>query len=247
MQVWPAIDLRGGKCVRLRQGDYQQEKVFSSDPVAMAQQFEAAGAEYLHIVDLDGARSGQPAHRSVIQQIVRSVDMVCEVGGGVRDEAAIDQLLAAGVQRVVVGTRAATDPAWVAAISHRYPGRVAVGIDAKSGRVATDGWKTDCPLDALDLARQLDPLPLAAIIFTDIATDGMLSGPNLAAMEAMNQAVETPVVASGGVTTTADIAALAAIPLAGVIIGSALYEQKLTVGEALAAATSVPQRSEGTT
>jgi phosphoribosylformimino-5-aminoimidazole carboxamide ribotide isomerase len=239
MQIWPAIDLRDGKCVRLQQGDYEQQTVFSENPVEVAQRWQADGAQYLHLVDLDGARAGTLTNRNVIERIVSSVEMVCEVGGGIRDEATMEQLIEAGVARLVIGTKAITHPEWFTSMCQAYPGRLVLGIDAKSGKVATEGWEQESNQEPISVARRYRELPIAAIIYTDIATDGMLAGPNLNAMQEMQAAVNVPVIASGGVTTREDVAALAAIPMAGAIIGRALYEHKISIGEALDAVRSV--------
>ncbi|HEX4000711.1 MAG TPA: 1-(5-phosphoribosyl)-5-[(5-phosphoribosylamino)methylideneamino]imidazole-4-carboxamide isomerase [Pirellulales bacterium] len=237
MQIWPAIDLRGGKCVRLVQGDYRRELVFDDDPAAVARRMLEQGAECLHLVDLDGARSGRPVNLESIAAIVEAVDIPCELGGGIREEATIEQLLQLGLARLVIGTRALRDPDWLRACAARWPGRLVLGIDARDGQVATDGWLETSSAAAEDLARQFDAEPLAAIIYTDIATDGMLAGPNLPAMCRMREAIRLPLVASGGVTTVDDVAALAAIPVAGCIIGRALYENRISLPAALAAAS----------
>ncbi|HEV3418591.1 MAG TPA: 1-(5-phosphoribosyl)-5-[(5-phosphoribosylamino)methylideneamino]imidazole-4-carboxamide isomerase [Pirellulales bacterium] len=238
MQIWPAIDLRGGKCVRLVQGDYRRELVFSEDPAAMARRLVEQGAECLHLVDLDGARDGVPVNLESVQGILAAVDVPCELGGGIRDEATIARLLEAGLSRLVIGTRALRDPNWFRGVVHRYPGKLVLGIDARDGNVATDGWLETSSQRATELAQQFESEPLAAIIYTDIAKDGMLEGPNLPAMREMQRAVLLPVIASGGVTTAADVAALAAAGMAGCIIGRALYAEKLTLAEALEAAAS---------
>ncbi len=236
MQIWPAIDLRGGKCVRLVQGDYRRELVFGEDPAAMARRLVEQGAECLHLVDLDGARTGEPENFHVVQAIVEAVDVPCELGGGIRDEQVIDEALDMGLSRLVIGTRALRDPDWFRRVADEYPGRLVLGIDARNGQVATDGWLETSSLPAVELARQFEDAPLAAIIYTDIAKDGMLEGPNVPAMREMRESVRLPVIASGGVTTTADVARLAAAGMAGCIIGRALYEEKLTLPEALKAA-----------
>jgi phosphoribosylformimino-5-aminoimidazole carboxamide ribotide isomerase len=241
MQIWPAIDLRGGKCVRLRQGDYGRETVFGDDPAAMARHWVAQGAECLHLVDLDGARLGRPGNLDSIRAIVAAIDVPCELGGGVRDEATIRALLDLGVARLVIGTKALKEPAWFREVCQRFPGKLALGLDARDGRVATDGWLDTSDVSAIDLARQMADVPLAALIYTDIAADGMMAGPNLAGQREMQQAVPTPVIASGGVTTAADVAALAAVPMAGCIIGRALYEGTLTLRDALDAARGTVQ------
>ncbi|HJT32119.1 MAG TPA: 1-(5-phosphoribosyl)-5-[(5-phosphoribosylamino)methylideneamino]imidazole-4-carboxamide isomerase [Pirellulales bacterium] len=236
MQIWPAIDLLGAKCVRLQQGDYQRETVFGDDPAAMARHWVSLGARCLHLVDLDGARDGRPANLESVKAIVNAVDVPCELGGGIRTEEDIVQLLKLGLARLVVGTRALREPEWFCRMCRQFPERLVLGIDARDGRVATDGWLATSDLPATELARRYAREPLAAIIYTDIATDGMLAGPNLAAMAEMCQSVDLPIVASGGIASAADVAALAALPLAGCIIGRALYERVLTLPDALAAA-----------
>jgi phosphoribosylformimino-5-aminoimidazole carboxamide ribotide isomerase len=236
MQIWPAIDLRGGKCVRLKQGDYQQETVFGDDPAAMARQWVGQGAQRLHLVDLDGARDGTAANRQALADILLAVDVPCQVGGGIRDEDAVAQLIKLGATRLVVGTRALREPAWFAAMCRRYPGRLVLGIDARDGLVASDGWLETSQTPAIELAARFAAEPLAAIVYTDIAKDGMLAGPNLAAMREMASHVDVPVIASGGVTTARDVAALAEVGVAGCIIGRALYEGTLSLADALAAA-----------
>jgi phosphoribosylformimino-5-aminoimidazole carboxamide ribotide isomerase len=233
MQVWPAIDVRGGKCVRLRQGDYQQETVFAEDPVAVARQFAEQGAMHLHIVDLEGAREGLPVNLPAVQEILAAVDIETELGGGIRDEQSVQELFDFGLTRLVIGTSALTNPEWFRAACRKYPGRLVLGIDARNGRAATDGWLNITDVSAIDLARQFAREPLAAIIYTDIATDGMMRGPNVAAMVEMQAAVDVPVVASGGVTTIEDVARLAAAGLAGCIIGRALYEGTLSLADAI--------------
>lgn len=238
MQIWPAIDLRGGKCVRLRQGDYQQETVFGDDPAEMARQFVDAGARLLHLVDLDGARDGLSVNRQAVRDIIRAVNIPCELGGGIREEATIQDLLDLGLHRLVIGTKALKEPSWLADMVQKFPGRLAVGIDAKDGRVATDGWLEVSSVQATELVRTLDPLALAAIIYTDIAKDGMMEGPNFSAMAEMKQASKHPVIASGGVTVASDVTRLAQLGLDGCIIGRSLYEGKLTIPSALAAAAA---------
>jgi phosphoribosylformimino-5-aminoimidazole carboxamide ribotide isomerase len=238
MQIWPAIGLRGGKCVRLRQGDYQQETVFADDPAAVARQFVAQGAKHLHIVDLEGAREGLPVNLPSVQEILEAIDIECELGGGIRDEQSVTELLDFGLSRLVIGTSALNDPDGFRQMCRKFPGRLVLGIDARDGRVATEGWLQTSDMGAIDMARQFVNEPLAAIIYTDIATDGMLRGPNVTAMAVMQDAVHVPVIASGGVTTAADVAQLAAAGLAGCIIGRALYVGTLTLEDALRAAQS---------
>jgi phosphoribosylformimino-5-aminoimidazole carboxamide ribotide isomerase len=233
MQIWPAIDLRGGKCVRLQQGDYGRETVFSNDPEQIAREFHDAGAKYLHLVDLDGARSGRVENWDAIQAIVKAAPLACELGGGIRDEATIGRLLDLGLQRLVIGTLAIRQPEWFRKMCRAFPGRMVLGIDARDGQVATDGWLETSRVSAVEMAQDFAGEPLAAIVYTDIAKDGMLQGPNIEALDIMRQAVSLPVVASGGVTTADDVSQLAALPMAGCIIGRALYEGTLTLKEAL--------------
>ncbi len=236
MQIWPAIDLRGGKCVRLRQGDYEQETVFAEDPAEVARQFVAQGAKHLHVVDLEGALEGLPVNLPGVQAILAAASIECELGGGIRDEQSVAELLGFGLTRLVIGTSALKNPDWFRDTCRRYPRRLVLGIDARDGRAATDGWLKTSDVAAIDLAKEFATEPLAAIIYTDIATDGMMRGPNVAAMAEMQRAVSIPVVAAGGVTTVDDVAQLAAAGLGGCIIGRALYEGTVTLAAALEAA-----------
>jgi len=236
VEVWPAIDLRGGKCVRLRQGDYGQETVFGDDPAAMARHWVDLGAECLHLVDLDGAREGKPVNVASVRSIVEAVHVPCELGGGVRSEESIRALLELGLRRLVVGTLALREPDWFRSMCRKFPDRLVLGIDARGGRIATEGWLSTSDVSAVELAGWFAGEPIAALVYTDIATDGMMAGPNVAEMAAMQAAVRWPVVASGGVTTKEDVVRLAAVPMGGCIIGRALYERTLTLPEALEAA-----------
>ncbi len=235
LEIWPAIDLRGGKCVRLQQGDYGRETVFGDDPVVMARHWVAQGAQRLHLVDLDGARTGQPAHLETIAAIVRAAGVPCQAGGGVRSERAVEALLGAGVARVVVGTRALLEPEWFRGLCVRYPQRLVLGLDAREGRVAVNGWTEASSHTVFDVVARYAEEPLAAIAFTDIGRDGMLSGPDVDGVEALCAVVRVPVLASGGVASAADVAALARTRAAGCIIGRALYEGRLTLAQARAA------------
>ena len=237
MQVWPAIDLRGGKCVRLEQGDYQRETVFGDDPAEMARHWVAQGATCLHLVDLDGARDGQGANRDAIVAIRHAVDVPLQVGGGIRDDQTIATLLDLGLDRLVVGTRAVRDPDWFKQACEKHPRQLVAGIDAKNGQVATDGWLEVSEVAAIEMANNLAASPLAAIVYTDIAKDGMLQGPNLDAMGEMNAATTVDVIASGGVTTKEDVRQLAALGMAGCIVGRSFYEGRMTLEDALAAAS----------
>jgi phosphoribosylformimino-5-aminoimidazole carboxamide ribotide isomerase len=236
VQIWPAIDLRGGQCVRLQQGDYDRETVFGEDPAGMARHWVAEGAACLHLVDLDGARDGKPGNAASVRSIVASVDVPCELGGGIRTEETIRELFDLGLSRLVIGTKALKEPDWFRRLCREYPDRLVLGIDARNGRVATEGWVKTSETSAIELARQFAGEPLAAIIYTDIATDGMLAGPNVLAMSRMQASVDVPVIASGGVTIAEDVRSLARAGLAGCIIGRALYERRLTLAEAHAAA-----------
>lgn len=236
MEIWPAIDLRGGKCVRLEQGDYDRETVFGDDPAVVARHWVDQGARCLHLVDLDGAKEGRPANLAAVSAILEAIDVPCELGGGIRDEATIERLLQLGLSRLVLGTSALKRADWFRRMCGRFPNRLVLGIDARDGRVASEGWLQTSDVSATALAAEFADEPVAAIVYTDIATDGMMQGPNLEAMAAMQRAVDLPVVASGGVTTVDDVAALAAVPMAGCIIGRALYEKRLDLPGALAAA-----------
>ncbi|OUM99052.1 MAG: 1-(5-phosphoribosyl)-5-[(5-phosphoribosylamino)methylideneamino]imidazole-4-carboxamide isomerase [Firmicutes bacterium ZCTH02-B6] len=234
--VIPAIDLRAGRCVRLVQGDPSRETVYSDDPVAVARSFAAAGARRLHVVDLDGAFEGLPRNLSVAMEIARAVDVPIQLGGGIRTMAAIEQVLASGIGYVILGTAAIEQPELVEAACRRFPGRVLVGIDARDGRVAVRGWAEGTGRDAVDLARDMGRLGVAQIIFTDIARDGTLSGPNLAALERVAGS-GVPVIASGGVSSLDDLRELAALRdrgVVGAIVGKAIYTGAVDLKAALA-------------
>jgi phosphoribosylformimino-5-aminoimidazole carboxamide ribotide isomerase len=233
MQIIPAIDLRGGRCVRLRQGNYADETVFSEDPAAMAMHWVTQGAERLHLVDLDGARDGQPANLKSVRAILDRGGVPCQFGGGVRSTVAVAELLALGLDRVVVGTRAVADAGWFETLCRDFPGKICLGLDARDGRVATEGWTQTSTTSAIDLAKRFDELPLAAIIYTDISRDGMMSGVNLRGIEDMVKAVRSPVIASGGVTTLDDVRAISRVGAAGCIVGRAIYEGTISLPDAI--------------
>ena len=235
MQIWPAIDLLGGKCVRLQQGDYQRETVFAEDPVEMAHRWVAAGTTYLHLVDLDGAKSGSPINQPAIRAIVAETGIPCQVGGGVRDERSIEALLDLQVARVIIGTRALRDPEWFAEMSQKYPKQLVLGIDARGGMVATDGWLETSQTSAIELAQHIAKLSdqIPAIVYTDIARDGMLSGPNFEQLAQMQRATSIPVIASGGVTTLEDIDRLVEMKTHACIVGRAIYEGRMDLTETL--------------
>jgi phosphoribosylformimino-5-aminoimidazole carboxamide ribotide isomerase len=236
MELWPAIDLRGGRCVRLAQGDYARETVFGEDPVATVRAFVAAGAPRLHVVDLDGAKDGSPAQADLVGRMVAAAGVAVQLGGGVRSRETAADYLGAGVARVVIGSLAIERPELLAALAEEFPGRIVLGLDARDGLVATRGWLETSTLRAVDVARRHAGLPLAAIVYTDIARDGMLSGPNLPALAEMIAATPLPVVASGGVSCAADIRRIADAGAGGCIVGRALYDGKITLAEALHAA-----------
>lgn len=240
VEVWPAIDIRQGRCVRLRQGDFSRQTVYGEDPAEMARHWVNQGARRLHLVDLDGAAQGKPCNLEAIQRILQVVDVPCQFGGGIRNETSIQRLLELGAHRLVIGTAAVENPAWFTQMAQKFPGKLVLGIDAREGWVAVAGWQRRSQLHALQLAQQFAHLPLAGIVYTDIATDGMLSGPNVEAMAAMQAAVALPVIASGGIKTPQDVEKLAAAGLAGCIIGRALYEKCLSLQEAMRAAGEWP-------
>jgi phosphoribosylformimino-5-aminoimidazole carboxamide ribotide isomerase len=240
LQVIPAIDLRRGRCVRLIQGQNDKETVYSHEPAKVAQDFEKAGAKRLHIVDLDGAFTGQPTNLDVIKSIVDAVTMSIEVGGGIRDLGTIEAVLSTGVDYVILGTVACEEPELVADACRLYPGQIIAGIDARDGRVAVRGWVDSTDMDALELARMMVSYGVREIIFTDIARDGMLTGPNLDALQEMTT-TDAKIIASGGVAGLGDIRAIAALSdcgVVGVIIGKALYSGRFTLAEAIKATHS---------
>ena len=233
MLIIPAIDLRGGRCVRLRQGDYDRETVFSDDPAAMARHWVSEGATYLHVVDLDGAREGRPVNREAIRAIVQTAGVPCQLGGGLRNESDLQAAFEVGLDRLIIGTQALKSPDWVVTMCAVYPGKLMLGIDAKRGLVAGEGWYDVSHETAIDLARNYEHQPLAGIVYTDIDRDGMMQGPNLGAIFDLATSVPFPVIASGGVTTLDDVRRLNELPIAGYIVGRALYEGTLNLREAI--------------
>jgi phosphoribosylformimino-5-aminoimidazole carboxamide ribotide isomerase len=226
-----------GKCVRLIQGEYGRRIDYRDDPAAQARDFLAAGAEWLHIVDLDGAKAGKPVNTAAIAAIAAPGKLQIEVGGGIRDEESIRELLDIGVARVIIGTKAVSDFAWFSQMAEKFPGKIALGLDARGSKIATHGWTQDNPKTLTEFAIEADKLPLAAIIYTDITKDGMMSGPNFNRTKALADAVKAPVVASGGVVSIDDIKKLAALGgIAAAIIGRALYEHALNLADAIKAA-----------
>jgi len=240
VDLYPAIDLRAGRCVRLHQGDFDAETVYDDDPVAVARAFASAGAHWIHVVDLDAARTGEPANHAVIERIAAAVDARIECGGGVRSVAAAEALLAAGVARVVVGTAAVEDPGLVDTLCDRHPGTVAVGLDARGRAVAVRGWQDGSGADLLDLATRFTASGVDALIVTEIGRDGTMHGPDVDQLASVLAVTTTPVIASGGVGTIDDLVALAALEvdgrrLSGAIAGRAIYEGRFTVAEGIAA------------
>jgi len=236
MELWPAIDLRGGRAVRLRQGDYDRETVFDADPIDVARRFVAAGARRLHLVDLDGARDGLPRQADLVAGIAAAAGVPIQIGGGIRTPEAVRRYATLGVARFVVGSIAVERPELLADLATQWPGRVVLGLDARDGRVAVRGWRETTAVTVADVIGRHGGLPLAAVVFTDIATDGMLGGPNLASLAAVIGATPLPVVASGGIATAADIVAVARLGAAGCIVGRALYDGGLDLTAALGAA-----------
>ena len=237
MILFPAIDLKDGQCVRLLRGEMSRATVFSDDPAAQARRFVAAGCRFLHVVDLDGAFAGKPMNRAAVEAIVAAAGVPVQLGGGIRDRATIEGWLAAGVARLILGTLALSDPALVRAACRAYPGRIVIGIDARGGRVAVEGWAKASERDALDLALEFEDAGAAAIVYTDIERDGALVGVNVEATAALARRLTTGVVASGGVAGLDDLRRLKvheADGIAGVICGRALYDGRLDLAAALA-------------
>lgn len=241
MIVYPAIDLKDGRCVRLVRGAMDSATVFNDDPAAQARAFAGAGAAWVHVVDLDGAFAGKPKNAAVVEAIVKAVPVNVQLGGGIRDEATLEAWLGKGVARVVLGTAAVKNPNLVRAACRRWPGRVALGIDARGGTVAVEGWAETSSVAALDLARRFEDAGAAAIIYTDIERDGALQGVNVEATAALARALKTPVIASGGIASLDDLAALRAHEkngIAGAILGRALYDGRVDLKSALALAAA---------
>ena len=236
MILYPAIDLKDGQCVRLLRGQMDQATVFGNDPAAQARAFEAAGAEWLHLVDLNGAFAGRPVNAAAVEAILAAVSIPAQLGGGIRDLATIEAWLSRGLARVILGTVAVENPELVKAAAAAFPGCIAVGIDARGGRVATRGWAEETDISATDLARRFQDAGVAALIYTDINRDGAMAGPNIAATLDLARAVQIPVIASGGVASIADLMALKATgAIAGAISGRALYDGAIDLATALQA------------
>jgi phosphoribosylformimino-5-aminoimidazole carboxamide ribotide isomerase len=234
--LFPAIDLKEGIAVRLEQGDMARATIFHRDPAAQAHAFEQQGFQYLHIVDLDGAFAGKPMNAAAVDRILETVSIPVQLGGGIRDTATVESWLDKGISRVIIGTAAVRDPPFVKQAARDFPGRIVVGLDARDGKVAVEGWAETSQLSALDIARRFEDVGVSAIIYTDIARDGMLQGLNLDATIALADEVSIPVIASGGVASIEDIKALVAPrakKLAGAIVGRALYDGRVDAAEAL--------------
>lgn len=237
MILFPAIDLKNGQCVRLEQGDMNRATVFNLDPAAQAKSFEQQSFEYLHVVDLDGAFAGKPVNADAVEAMLKAIAMPVQLGGGIRDLKTIEAWLGKGIARVIIGTAAVRDPALVKEAAKKYPGRIAVGLDARDGKVAVEGWAETSQVTALDIAQRFEDAGVAAIVFTDIARDGLLKGINWDATIVLADAVAIPVIASGGLASIADIETLvspAAAKLEGAIAGRALYDGRLDPAAALA-------------
>jgi len=235
--LFPAIDLKNGEAVRLRQGDMTRATVFNRDPAAQARVFERQGFEYLHVVDLDGAFAGKPMNAAAVERILTTVKIPVQLGGGIRDRATIDAWLDRGIARVIIGTAAVRDPALAKDAAHAHAGRIAVGLDARDGKIAVEGWAKTSSLEAADIARRFEDAGVAAIVYTDVNRDGMLEGLNLDATIALADKISVPVIASGGLASMADVRALItprAQKLAGAIAGRALYDGRLDAAAALA-------------
>ena len=244
--IIPAIDLKGGKCVRLRQGNMDDSTVYSEDPVEMAKRWEAEGAGFLHVVDLDGAVQGRPVHVEVIGRIASTLKIPVEVGGGLRTDEDIEAVLKTGVSRAIIGTRAFGDPATLQTAIRKYGARIAVGIDARNGMVQIKGWVETTSMKAADLAAQMDMMRVKTIIYTDTSTDGMMTGVNATAVGEICDKVRCEVIASGGVTSASDVDALKALNrrnLVGAIVGRALYEKRVSLKELIAAAKNETNRT----
>lgn len=236
MRFYPAIDLKDGNCVRLLRGDMDAATVFSESPANQAKAFESQGAEYLHVVDLNGAFAGEPVNALAVEGILNAISIPMQLGGGIRDMQMVENWLNLGVARVILGTIAAKDPEFVKAAALAFPGQIAVGIDARGGMVATEGWAETTDIAALDLAQKFEDAGVAAIIYTDIDRDGAMEGPNIESTKSLSEAVGIPVIASGGVSSMEDLAALKAsgAALDGVISGRAVYEGKIDIKQAVA-------------
>lgn len=233
MLIYPAIDLKNGKCVRLSMGKREHETVFSDDPLKIAEAWKEQGAECIHVVDLDGAFDGEPKNTHIIKSIKENHDIFLQVGGGIRNKDTVELLFEIGVDRVIIGTRALDSPEWFFDLCAEFPGKIAAGIDARNGKVAVKGWTYLSDRSAVDFASEVEKANPVAIIFTDIEKDGMLHGPNFSSVEELATKVKVPVIASGGVSSIEDVRKLSVLPLEGMIIGKALYTQNISLQESI--------------
>jgi phosphoribosylformimino-5-aminoimidazole carboxamide ribotide isomerase len=233
MYIIPAIDLIDGKCVRLVRGEYHHQITYEDDPVKQAREFSSAGAQWLHIIDLDGAKVGKPVNTDTIAAIAASKQLKIDLGGGIRDEDTIRQMLDIGVERVIIGTKAVSDFEWFSHVAKKFRGKIVLGLDARGSKVATHGWTQNSHQNLFEFATEAAKLPLAAIIYTDIDRDGMMTGPNLERTKALVEAVNVPVIASGGVNEVSDIKRLAELWVEAVVIGRSLYEGTLSLADAI--------------
>ncbi len=234
MRIYPAIDIIGGQCVRLSQGDYRKKTTYAEDPLEVAKKWESLGGEFLHLVDLDGAKTGDMPNFDLIVSIANELKIPVEIGGGIRNMESVSRYLDHGVKRVILGTAAIRNPEFVKEAVEKYGDRIVIGIDAKDGMVAVSGWEEVSSVSAIDLAKQMEELGVRTIIYTDIATDGMLQGPNVVAMKEMTEAVSVDVVASGGVSSLEDLKALSETGVEGAIVGKALYTGHMELPDAIA-------------
>lgn len=234
MKLYPAIDLKDGNCVRLLRGEMSDATIFSDSPANQAKSFENQGAEYLHIVDLNGAFAGKPVNDKAVRAILDTMNIPVQLGGGIRDMATVDHWISLGIRRVILGTIATKDPEFVKQAARKYPNQIAVGIDARAGLVATEGWAEQTNINAVELAKLFEDAGVAAIIYTDIDRDGAMEGPNIEATAALARAVSIPIIASGGVSSLEDLIALrdCGVKLDGAISGRAIYEGKIDIGHA---------------
>ncbi len=246
MYVIPAIDLMKGKCVRLIQGEYHRQITYEDDPVKQARRFVDAGAEWVHVIDLEGARVGKPVNTDAAKAIAEQTSLAVQIGGGIRDETSIKQMLDIGARRIIVGTRAISDFDWFSRVTREFSGRIALALDARGSKVATHAWTQQSHQSLLEFAGRAAELPLAAIIYTDISKDGMLSGPNFERTKSLVEAVEVPVIASGGIKDIDDIKRLAGLGVEAVVVGRSLYEGTLDLSEAIEAArqSQVPESGD---
>lgn len=241
MLIYPAIDLLNGRCVRLQQGDYSRETIFSDDPVAVARKWVDLGADRLHLVDLNGAKDGQPVNGEVIRRIAETAGVPVQLGGGIRTDEHLNAVFDWGVRWAVLGTKALQDPNWVMRTAERFPDRIVLGLDARNGFVATDGWLTTSTTKATELAKQVESAPLFAVVYTDIAKDGMMSGPNYESLMELRASTRLPVIASGGVSSLAHARRLAEAGTFGCIVGRALYDGQVSLPDLL---TLAPDRAD---